>query len=76
MSGGILQLENSAFALVPATAILFWSGLSVFMQVESAAATGDGQRLSMRLYLLVRAVTVPFGTAAVYFLCRMFGLIA
>ena len=75
MSGGILRLPTGSASLLPATAILFWSGLSVFMQVGSAVSAENTKKLSLRLYLLVRLVTVPFGTAIVYFLCRIFGLI-
>lgn len=75
MSGGISRLSAGTSSLIPGTIILLWSGLSVFMQVESAATAGDKPKLSMRLYLLVRLIVLPIGTVTVYFLCRMFGLI-
>ena len=75
MSGGILRLPVGAASLIPATAIVLWSGLSVFMQVGNAAVAAGKPRLSLKLYLLLRAVIVPTGSVIVYFLCRMFGLI-
>ncbi len=74
MSGGIARLTESDHPLISGSVIVLWSGLSVLAQVYSSAGEGD-DALPMRPYLIVRMVMVPIGTAIVYFICRILGLI-
>jgi hypothetical protein len=68
MSGGVSYLKNREGALFTAALIVFWSGVSVLMQIISALSS-KGERISVLPYLAVRAVCIPLGAVLTYIIC-------
>jgi len=71
MSGGMNRLAKCSASLVPGTAILLWSGLSVFFQIYAVLQGQGEEKISMMPYLTVRFLTLPLGTAIMYLLFRI-----
>ena len=61
MSAGVSRLVGRTTGGSFAGVIVLWSGLSVWMQIQSLCQTQDGQRLSLALYLRLRLVLVVMG---------------
>ena len=70
MSGGIHCLKGEKDAIFAATLIVFWSGLSVVLQI-AASLWQDGENISMKAFFKVRAVCIPLGGILVYLICRI-----
>ena len=71
ISGGIELLKGKEDALLAAVLIVFWSGVSVLMQVICALRQ-DGVKISVAPYLAIRAVVLPIGGILTLLICRIF----
>lgn len=68
MSGAVAGLKDKEDILFCAVLIVFWSGVSVLMQVISALSW-EGEKISVIPYLAVRVVCMPLCAGLTYIIC-------